>query len=270
MKLKNLLAIALLLSCASTSVFAQGGSSSASDGVVLENKSFWSNWFVGAGVGVMTYISENPSENMTITPAFEASLGKWFSPEIALRGRATYSKVGGPVGKFNFAMLSGDVMINAFNLFCGYDADRVFNLNPYASINAAASGAGERIGGSLGVNATYALSSDLDLTADVKGGILQDGLDYYISGSAVEGYAALTVGVNYKFNPKGWTVYSPKVIKGGASSAELDAIRAELRKSKAKVNDLNTELEISEAKLKAKTGMQEIDAEREAYFNSIK
>lgn len=271
MKLKKLFAIALLLSCTYTGVFAQGGSNNASDGVVVEDNSFWSNWYVGASAGVLSYLGESPADNMGINPTFGISAGKWFTPVIGLRARIDYANPkGGSGGNFNLLMLSGDVKFNAFNLFQGYDADRVFNLNPYATASVAASGTCKRVGVGVGLNATYTLSSTLDLVADLKGATYSDGLDGVTAGYAHEGFAALTVGVNYRLGTQGWVAYSPAKRGGGASSAELAAVRAELRKTKVKVNDLETELEISEAKVKAKTGLDVVDKERAAYFNSIK
>ncbi len=104
------------------------------------SSNFWDNWFISVGAGVTSnYITNNNYSNLgdNVSFAFDASLGKWFSPifggRIQYRG---FESVTNPSATQEYSWtpfnLHADFLINAMNLFGEYREDRVYDLIPFA------------------------------------------------------------------------------------------------------------------------------------------
>ncbi len=130
---------------------------------------FWSNWFVQVGVDMS--LANPAQQNDWLKKVFhdgqsfgiDLAVGKWFSPEIGLRGKLQWENgikidaINGTdpddPGKQNshladmgwiplrdkadnalisgYGMIAGDVMLNLSNVICGYNESRVWNFIPY-------------------------------------------------------------------------------------------------------------------------------------------
>ncbi len=119
---------------------------------------FWNNWFIQAGVDMSlanpAYTSHWAGEVFPNGKSFGVNLavGKWFSPEIALRGKVQWengiidsdhqnrnrphrnnglkwvpSHDGG-----GYAQVSADALLNLSNIICGYSETRFWNFIPFA------------------------------------------------------------------------------------------------------------------------------------------
>lgn len=159
-----------------------------------------------------------------------------------------------------------DFMLNLMNLIGGYK-ERVYNLNPYFGLGYARSYAHEdlanrfannRVNGILGLLNTFRLGDALDLNIDVRGvmvpedfegelGKRPEGGETYES----EGYLTATLGLAYKFKPRGWnqskskTIYETKTV----TVVDEDALNKALARNKA----LEDALENAKAQTKVTT-----------------
>ena len=159
--------------------------------------------------------------------------------------------------KFNFFNVHADFMLNLVNLIGGYK-ERVFNTSLYAGVGLARAYshksvvenpvANNRLSGNLGLFNTFRLCDALDLNIDLRGtllpesfdgevGVRPDGGDVYES----DGFVTASLGLAYKFNPRGWnqgkTIYktrtaTTKVVDESALAA-LKADNAALQQALA-------------------------------------
>ncbi len=109
---------------------------------IVETNSFWSNWFIQAGVNYNVFyssqevgVSKNPFKDRGAV-GFNVGVGKWFTPGLGLRlkfdgitGKQVNSKKS--VEDFDYWNLHGDVLVNLSNMLCGYNEERIWNFIPY-------------------------------------------------------------------------------------------------------------------------------------------
>ena len=160
--------------------------------------------------------------------------------------------------KFNFFNVHADFMLNLVNLIGGYK-ERVFNTSLYAGVGLARAYshksvvenpvANNRLSGNLGLFNTFRLCDALDLNIDLRGtllpesfdgevGVRPDGGDVYES----DGFVTASLGLAYKFNPRGWnqgkTIYKTRTattkIVDDSAIAALKADNAALQQALAK------------------------------------
>ena len=124
---------------------------------------FWSNWFVQVGVDMSLqnpeYTQDWLKEVFPNGKSFGVNLavGKWFSPEIALRAKVQWENglinsdhqnyKNGAIPFYNghetfkwvptkdgggYGAVSADALINLSNIICGYNENRVWNFIPFA------------------------------------------------------------------------------------------------------------------------------------------
>ena len=172
--------------------------------------------------------------------------------------------------KFHMWNVHADFMVNLMNLFGGYK-ERVYSLSPYAGIGLARTYshldnknpfANTRVVGVVGLFNTFRLGDALDLNVDLRGSLIPEdfegetgsrpnGGDVYES----EGYVTATVGLAYKFQPRGWnqsktrTVYETNTKT--VTVVDQSALDAALAQSKA------LEEELANAKAQIKTEVVE-------------
>ncbi|MFR9603056.1 MAG: OmpA family protein [Rikenellaceae bacterium] len=254
MKIRNFLVAALLLVTASSQAQAQ---TSDSTPVYVQN-SFWSNWFVDAGVGALLYAGDADSSGDfagRIAPAVNINLGKWITPNLAVRVGylGVQSKgytFGGVEQDWTLTNIRMDAMLNVINFFCGYNADRLYSPIPYAGVGLVRNGSNgvDEIGGTLGLQNSFKLSDAFNLNLDVNGTIVKDRLDGELGGKRLEGFLAVTVGATYKFNPRGWKVQEASdlidksVLDGMVSKSELEKAQEQARNAQKENKGLKDEL----------------------------
>ena len=158
---KSTLIAALMLSVASFGANAQSVTyaEDPSQGLLINN--FPNNWFIQAEGGANVFMSPNDTKVESfgdrITPSFQLSVGKWFSPifglrvsgnafmikgasddlhvvrgDMALRPDLDYAKDGYVAQKAWFFGPNADAMLNLTNWWCGYKPERVYNAILYA------------------------------------------------------------------------------------------------------------------------------------------
>ncbi len=183
---------------------------------------FASNWFISAGGGVQTYVGENMDLGglgKKLSPALDIAVGKWFTPSVG--ARVMYSGLSGKTAetsddhtKFGVYNIHLDLMFSLNNIIAGYKEGRIWNFVPYAGIGYAHS---YKISGNndLSINAgvmnSFRLCDALDLNIDIHGMFVDDHFNGVDSGSKTECLTSATLGLAYKFKPRGWkygrTVY---------------------------------------------------------------
>ena len=226
-----------------------------------EGQSFWSNTFITLGVGGQMLFGDHEKQmefGDRISPALDIAFGKWITPEVGVRLMLTSWRLngatqtgelsdGGPIDgkpwhgywlteqKINYMNLHGEVMFNLSNLLCGYNPKRIWNCSPYLGMGWMRIFSDEQsneIGANLGINNSFRLSDAWDLNLDVRGTLVNDDFDGERGGRNEEGVLSATLGLTYKFKPRG---FKAKVITV-LDQTEIDRLRQQM-------NELNAENE---------------------------
>lgn len=226
-----------------------------------EGQSFWSNTFISVGVGGQMLFGDHEKQMKfgdRISPALDIAFGKWITPEVGVRLMFTGWRLNGATQtdelsdggaidgkpwygywlteqKINYMNLHGEVMFNLSNLLCGYNEKRIWNVSPYIGMGWMRIFSDEQsheIGANFGINNSFRLSEALDLNLDVRGTLVNDDFDGERGGRNEEGVLSATVGLSYKFKPRG---FKSKVITI-LDQTEIDRLRQQM-------NELNAENE---------------------------
>lgn len=210
--------IALLLA------FLAPGKSAAqlSEHAVAANP-FWSNWYVQLGFDMSL---QNPygysfSDVFPNGKTFgvDAALGRWFTPEIGLRGKinwengirlfenghaswlAPFGRNGENMDKGGYMAVVGDIQFDIHNLFWGYEAYRLWNLQVYprAGIvyNFGVSKGSPLLG--IGIGNTFRLNDRYRVYFDMAYQMVSSGFVGVVkqtgTGSNSNGYLDINVGI---------------------------------------------------------------------------
>ncbi len=234
-----------------------------SDKFKVETNRFWNNWFVSAGGGAQVYVGDGDSKGdfgKRIAPALDIAVGKWFTPVMGLRLQYSglqvkgFSTVDGAYAdgknsegyykqKWNVAHLHGDILLNASNLFFGYNEKRIYNLVPFVGMGVMHSWTSPKnneLAATVGIINRFRLNSCLDLNLEAKGTLVNDRFDGEIGGNGKEGLASVTVGLTYKFKQRGWN--RATVISTGITEAEMNSVRDQLNSALRDNENLKNEL----------------------------
>lgn len=222
----------------------------------VETNGFWSNWFISAGAGAQVYFGDHDREakfGNRISPALDIAIGKWFSPEIGARlmynglsakgatrwgqAHSTGEQVEGwgsgmYKSKFHYFSFQADAMFNLTNIICGYKEDRVYNCTPYFGVGIMKANDHPKkteVAGSFGIMNSFRLSSALDLNLDVRGTMVPDAFDGETGQASADGLLAVTVGITYKINPRGWN-RAKTVTRNVYDNTELNRMREKLNR----------------------------------------
>lgn len=245
--------------CAQTEPVAQSTEVVEESTENVEINSFWSNWFISAGGGAQIYFGDHDRQASfgdRLSGALDIAVGKWFSPEIGVRlmysglsakgatqkghlAHSTGVDLPGKGGngywleksKFNFFNFQIDAMFNASNIIWGYNEKRVYNLSPYVGLGVmrvSDKPAETAIAGHFGLLNSFRLTSCLDLNLDIRGTLVNDDFDGEPGGRKGEGLLTATLGLTYKFSPRGWN-RGKNVIRTVYNTAEIKAMQEKLR-----------------------------------------
>lgn len=245
--------------CAQTEPVAQSTEVVEESTENVEINSFWSNWFISAGGGAQIYFGDHDRQanfGDRLSGALDIAVGKWFSPEIGVRlmysglsakgatqkghlAHSTGVDLPGKGGngywleksKFNFFNFQIDAMFNASNIIWGYNEKRVYNLSPYVGLGVmrvSDKPAETAIAGHFGLLNSFRLTSCLDLNLDIRGTLVNDDFDGEPGGRKGEGLLTATLGLTYKFSPRGWN-RGKNVIRTVYNTAEIKAMQEKLR-----------------------------------------
>ena len=160
-----------------------------------------------------------------------------------------------------------DFMLNLMNLIGGYK-ERVYNLSPYFGIGYARAYAhldlenqfcNNRVNGMIGLLNSFRLCDALDLNLDVRGVLVPQDFEGELGSRPgggetyeSEGYLTATLGLAYKFKPRGWKQSETKTVYETKTVTVLD--EAALNEALARAAGLEKELE--DAKKNVKTEIQ--------------
>lgn len=190
------LMLALAIASMSTAAIAQE-TVTVTDVPVKENSvetnSFWSNWFISAGLNYNAFyssqetgISKNPFNDRGKF-GFNVAVGKWFTPGLGLRAKFDGVKgvqVNGGVWTpdnedFSYWNLHGDVLFNLSNMIFGYNENRVWNFIPYVGSGAIRNCSTNNYtwGANLGILNTFRLNKRLSINFEVGALVAPKGFD---------------------------------------------------------------------------------------------
>ena len=210
----------------------------SNDKYKVETNHFWDNWFISVGGGAQIYFGDHDKQadfGKRLSPALDIAVGKWFTPGIGVRlmysglsakGATGRYETGGLVhatgevvpgwenaaggelqySKFNYFNIHADALFNLSNLFCGYNEKRIYNLSVYGGVGVMHTSdkpSATDISGHFGLLNAFRLCSALDLNLDLRGTLMNDDFDGEIGGRG-EGMFTATIGLTYKFKPRGW------------------------------------------------------------------
>ena len=232
-----------------------------------ETNRFFDNWFISAGGGAQVYFGDNDSKadfGKRIAPALDIAVGKWFTPGLGLRleysglqakglgtmnaayTEGTANNKGLYKQKWNMMHLHGDVMFNLTDMFCGYREDRVYSAIPYVGLGWMHSydrPKTNELAATVGFINRFRLSSALDLNLEARGTLVNDRFDGEMGGNGKEGLAAVTVGLTYKFNQRGFKKATVRTVSTGISESDRQKLRERLNQMQKENQMLTDELE---------------------------
>ena len=246
---KIIITVALVLS--SVCAMAQQKENRDTDRSILrgpyETNSFWSNWYIGVGVGINIYEGEldnKTSVGNRIAPALDVSLGKWITPSYGVRLQYSGLKAKGLTDasgmyakgahrgyykeEFNVSNLHADFMWNWSNGFLGFNEKRVWNVIPFVGFGWARSWGNSthdnEIAANIGILNTFRLGKRLDLTLEGRQMLVKECFDGTVGGSKGEGMSAVTLGLSVKLGKTRFNRVE-KVAPAQRLAAELEAAR---------------------------------------------
>ena len=191
------------------------------------------NWFIGLQGGGQLIFGDHDKQcklGDRIAPALDIYFGKWFTPVVG--GRVRYSglsfkgatqtdvhstgkDVPGKGGhgywltkqKFSYVEFAGDVMCNLSNAFGGYRPDRFYSAIPYVGLGVGRVTQNPKtteLMGHIGYLSAFRVCDAVDINLDLRTGYVNDRFDGEEGGRYGEGILAATIGVTYKFKPRGF------------------------------------------------------------------
>lgn len=200
-----------------------------------------SNWFISVGAGPQMFFGDHDRQAKfgdRISPALDVAVGKWFSPNIGVRlmysglsakgatqtwdpdGKGGVYNTGKPVpgkfteaygylckSKFNFMTLHADVMFDLTNIIGGYKPNRVYSIAPYIGVgwgHVYSNPTKNSVIGNVGLYNMFHVSKALDVNLDLRATVTDDNFDGQRGRRDFDGIASVTVGLTYRFAPRGW------------------------------------------------------------------
>ena len=213
-----------LLFLASMTVSANGQETGDS----VTSKSFWDNWFVQAGIDMTLQKPHGYAFKNSLSKGrsfgVDVAIGKWFTREVALRGKvnwdngivdskaewlAPFNQPGVNHDKGGFLSVTGDVLFDIHNIVGEYRTDRIWNAQLFVRAggvyNFGCDKGSPLIG--LGLANQFRLSDKWGLYADVAYNGVSSGFSMDPStatgvGSGSNMYFTFDLGVTYRLGEK--------------------------------------------------------------------
>ena len=279
--------IALIFACVSVTGMAQNAD--ITEKYSVATNSFWSNWFIQAGVTWDAWygnyedgmgLSKSPFKKFRSNPGISIGIGKWFTPGLGLRtkvqgiwGKSVWD--GDDNGNLNrYWMVNEQVLFNLSNLFCGYNEDRVWNFIPFFGAGLARSCTYNRyaMGLSVGILNEFWVNKRLAINFEI-------GWNRYESdicgmpaemGSGImnhPNHVYAEVGVTFNLGKRTWNkVPDVNAIKA-LSQSQIDALNAQLADEKAENARLKNELANKKAEPAVKVEKEYVTNPVSVFFN---
>lgn len=221
----------------------------------VATNSFWSNWFVTVGGAYRAFYSDeqhgqdfsnSPLKHFRRSYGFTASIGKWFTPGIAVRakfnglwGKTVQSETCSLNKDMNhYWNVNGQVMFNLSNLLFGYNSTRVWNLIPYlgTGIIRNCSENNYAINWDLGIMSTWRLTSYMDIYIEGEWVIAEghtDGIDHsdqaHHSLYNYDRIFSAEIGLKFNLGKSTWEKTPDVDALMAMNKEQLDALNAALR-----------------------------------------
>lgn len=242
----------------------------------VETAPFKANWFIGVDGGAQIYFGEHDKQakfSDRLAPALNVYVGKWFTPAVGARigysgikqkgatqdgihgtNEALPEKGGAPYWldkqEFSFWNIHADVLFNLSNIFCGYKEDGHFwNFTPFIGLGWAHVYSEEpktnEISANGGIINAFRICNALDFNVSVSAFLVNQEFDGETGHRWGEGNLSATIGLAYKFKPRGWE--RSKVVKV-IEKSDVSSYQLTISELKAERERLEKEL----AELKAK------------------
>ncbi len=268
MKRVNWMALLLaMMVTGSTTAFAAATDQETEKKEAYHFGKFWDNWFIGAGVGAMTFNGNHGIEGSygsRIAPTFNLQAGKWINPIVGVRANFNWMQAksytldqynpnvdgikreGVYKTKFPFLTLTGEIMIDPINLFKGYNPERIYSILPYGGIGLARA-AGDlkksNVGFAFGIDNRFRLTEAWSLNLDLRFNLFHEGMDGTMAtGDWDQDFTSgLLVGATYHFKKRGFDVCR-------VSEAEMASIRQQLNAMNQENQALRDQLETEKNK----------------------
>ena len=226
----------------------------------VATNSFWSNWFVQAGIDWNAWYSGqehgadlkvNPFKAFRSNPGVALAIGKWFTPGLGLRVKAQGiwgKRVGdndAPTSKVDngnkYWIAQGQAMFNLTNMFLGYSENRLLDIIPFvgAGVGRSMSHDYYATGLSAGVQASARLSKFTRLYAEAGWNRYEGDLDGYDQYYGNRGWDShdntlyVELGLQFNLGKIGWEKTPDLDAINAQHQAALDALNSRLRDAEA-------------------------------------
>lgn len=247
-----------VLAFAGISVVSMAQTEDATEKYSVSTNSFWSNWFIQAGAQYSTVYSaqehgsgltKNPLKAFRSNPQASVALGKWFTPGLGLRikasgiwGKAPYDR------SYKYWNGQGQALFNLSNMICGYNPERVYNLIPFAG-GGIARNCSKNVyvmGLSVGILNQFNISKKVGVNLELGWNRMENDL-VFTNSAANEGkrfwdshaniiYAE--VGLTYNLGKATWNKTPDVDAIKALSQSQIDALNAQLADEKAEIDRL--------------------------------
>lgn len=222
--------------------------------------SFFSNWFVSAGIAGSSFFGENEPEGTSGSPfksfrndlGLSIATGKWFTPGIGLRLKLNGLWGKGLIGEqavegsFKYLTLQVQTLFNFSNLFKGYNPTRLYNFIPYAGYGLMRniSYNDNTLGISFGLLNTFRLSDKVSLNLDLN--YNKPVSDNHLSPYVLHYSYNLEFGITYNIGKSKWKKAPDVEAIHEMYQMEIDAINAQLHDEQQENEQLRQQLSPTE------------------------
>ena len=188
---------------------------------------FADNWEVSFGVEGLSFysskedglgLSKSPFRSFRANFGAAATIGKWFTPELGLRTKASGYWGKAVIGKtpeenrIKFMSLQEHVMFNLFNIINGYEPARLWDIIPYGGVGFIRNCTHNEnsIGAGFGIVNTFRVSDQFKLHFDL--GLTFAGDNYKDSGvDNIMGryhWYSMEIGLQFNLGKHSWSRYT--------------------------------------------------------------
>lgn len=251
----------LVLAFAGISVASMAQTEDPTEKHSVATNSFWSNWFIQGGVQWTAFYpseehgldkTKNPFKSFRSNPQASIAIGKWFTPGLGLRVKASgiWGKELG--NSFKYWNGQGQALFNLSNMIYGYNPDRVWNLIPFVGGGIARNCSTNlySMGLSAGILNQFYLSKKVALNLELGWNRLEN--DFTVSGGPTNNgdrgwdshanYLYAEIGITYNLGKATWNKTPDVDAIKALSQSQIDALNAQLADEKAEVERLKNML----------------------------
>jgi outer membrane protein OmpA-like peptidoglycan-associated protein len=221
--------------------------------------SFADNWFISAGVGFQTYLSEYYTAGSIIdhfSPALNVGVGKWFTPVMGVRAQfsginargynllstpyidANEMEDGAYKMNFYYMNLHADFLFNIHSQFYRYNPERKYELIPFVGMgwfSTLKDGiADNEFAANIGIINQFRINDRLDVDVELKAAVLRSAIDGNPA-KRINVPASATIGLSYKIGKE-------KEFKEGITPETLAEVQNKAAQKESELQNQNDAL----------------------------